>query len=71
MSKTQEELNQLKNEYESLTNKLKELTEEELIIVAGGDNDEPNLIINNGTGYLKAGFSGEDGPRCVFPKIKG
>ena len=30
MAKTQEELNTLKNEYESLTTKLKELSEEEL-----------------------------------------
>lgn len=36
MTKTQEELNTLKQEYESLTNKLKELTEEELIQVVGG-----------------------------------
>lgn len=36
MAKTQEELNQLKNEYESLTNKLKELNEEELKLVTGG-----------------------------------
>ena len=30
MTKTKEELNQLKTEYETVTNKLKELTEEEL-----------------------------------------
>ncbi|MBQ0036895.1 MAG: bacteriocin [Firmicutes bacterium] len=36
MAKTQEELNQLKEEYETLTNKLKELTEDELKQVAGG-----------------------------------
>ena len=36
MPKTKEELNQLKNEYESLTSKLKELTEDELIQVTGG-----------------------------------
>ena len=34
--KTQEELQQLKNEYESLTTKLKELTEDELKEVSGG-----------------------------------
>ena len=34
--KTKEELNQLKQEYESLTSKLKELTEEELMAVTGG-----------------------------------
>ena len=36
MTKTQEELNQLKDEYETLTNKLKELTEDELKQVVGG-----------------------------------
>ena len=36
MAKTQEELNQLKNEYETLNNKLKELTDEELKQVTGG-----------------------------------
>lgn len=34
--KTQEELNELKQEFETLTNKLKELTDEELNEVAGG-----------------------------------
>lgn len=34
--KTQEELNELKQEFETLTNKLKELTDEELKEVAGG-----------------------------------
>lgn len=32
---------------------------------------KPNIIIDNGTGYTKAGFSGEEGPRCVFPAIVG
>lgn len=36
MTKTQEELEQLKLEYESLSNKLKELSDEELKIVTGG-----------------------------------
>ena len=36
MAKTQEELNVLKEEYETLTNKLKELTEDELKNVVGG-----------------------------------
>ena len=34
--KTQEELRELKEEYEALNNKLKELTEEELKLVTGG-----------------------------------
>ena len=31
----------------------------------------PNVIIDNGTGFMKAGFSGEDGPRAVFPSLVG
>ena len=31
----------------------------------------PNIIIDNGSGYCKAGFSGEEGPRAVFPAIVG
>ena len=34
-------------------------------------SDKPNVIIDNGTGYCKAGFSGEEGPRAVFPAIVG
>ena len=52
---------------------IKELKEEELKLVTGGDGedgeDKPNVIIDNGTGYVKAGFSGEEGPRVVFPAI--
>ena len=36
MTKTKEELAQIKNEYETLTNKLKELNEDELNLVTGG-----------------------------------
>jgi len=32
---------------------------------------DPHLIIDNGSGYIKAGFSGEEGPRAVFPGIVG
>ena len=38
MTKTKEELTQLKTEYETLNNKLKELSEDELSIVTGGNN---------------------------------
>lgn len=34
--KTKEELKELKEEYENLTSKLKELSEDELILVTGG-----------------------------------
>ena len=33
--------------------------------------DKPHLIIDNGSGYIKSGFSGEEGPRAVFPGIVG
>ena len=39
MAKTNEELNELKQEYESLATKLQELTEDELKQVAGGYPD--------------------------------
>lgn len=29
------------------------------------------VIIDNGSGVCKAGFSGDDGPRAVFPSIMG
>lgn len=36
------------------------------------DNEgEYNLVIDNGTGMVKAGFSGEDAPRAVFPSLIG
>ena len=32
---------------------------------------QPHVIIDNGTGFTKAGFSGEEGPRAVFPAVVG
>ncbi len=29
------------------------------------------LVVDNGSGLMKAGFSGEDAPRCIFPNIVG
>ena len=56
MAKSQEELNQIKNEYENLTTELKELSEEELSVVAGGLEQEtllralfPVIFANNQT----------------------
>jgi len=34
-------------------------------------SDKPHCIIDNGSGYIKAGFAGEEGPRAVFPGIVG
>ena len=43
--KTKEELNQLKQEYETLNAKLKELTEDELKMVTGGlKENDPDLM---------------------------
>ena len=32
---------------------------------------QTHLVVDNGSGLCKAGFSGEDAPRCVFPCIVG
>ena len=34
-------------------------------------SDKPNVIIDNGTGYCKAGFSGEGYPQVVIPTVVG
>lgn len=31
----------------------------------------PSIVIDNGSGYTKAGFTGDDAPRCKFPCIVG
>ncbi len=33
--------------------------------------DDQILVIDTGTGFVKAGFSGEDAPRSIFPSIVG
>ena len=36
------------------------------------DDEEPQSIVcDNGSGMVKAGFSGDDAPRAVFPSIVG
>lgn len=35
------------------------------------DDDPAALVIDNGSGMCKAGFSGDDAPRAVFPSIVG
>merc|ERR1712038_790128 len=35
------------------------------------DSTEPAVVIDNGSGMVKAGFSGEEQPRAVFPAIVG
>ena len=33
--------------------------------------DKQAVVIDNGCGFIKAGFSGEDAPRAIFPSIIG
>lgn len=37
----------------------------------GLSEEKPALVIDNGSGMVKAGFAGEDAPRAVFPSIVG
>jgi actin-related protein len=36
-----------------------------------GDEDVQALVVDNGSGMVKAGFAGDDAPRAVFPSIVG
>jgi actin len=36
-----------------------------------GDEEQQALVVDNGSGMCKAGFAGDDAPRCVFPSIVG
>ena len=37
-----------------------------------GDGEKSQaLVVNNGSGMVKAGFAGDDAPRAVFPSIVG
>ena len=35
------------------------------------DDECHSVVCDNGSGMVKAGFSGDDAPRCVFPSIVG
>ena len=35
------------------------------------DDDIDAVVIDNGSGTIKAGFAGDDAPRAVFPSIVG
>lgn len=37
----------------------------------GLDDEIASLVVDNGTGMVKAGFGGEDAPRAVFPSLVG
>ncbi|XP_020805744.1 actin-85C-like [Drosophila serrata] len=36
-----------------------------------GDEEVPALVVDNGSGTLKAGFAGDDAPRALFPSMVG
>jgi len=35
------------------------------------EEEQPSLVVDNGSGMVKAGFAGDDAPRSVFPSIVG
>ena len=35
------------------------------------EDSKPHVIIDNGTGYCKAGLSTDEGPRAIFPECVG
>jgi actin-related protein len=35
------------------------------------DEEQAAVVIDNGSGMVKAGFAGDDAPRAVFPSIVG
>ena len=52
MTKTKEELEQLKSECETLNNKLRELTEEELNVVTGGEVANIKILTRGSTSVV-------------------
>lgn len=66
MAKTKEELNQLKVEYETLNNKLKELSENELDYVSGGLAMGPSIYAYTDT--IKSNENDESNPTIVHRK---
>ncbi len=35
------------------------------------EEEQSALVVDNGSGMVKAGFAGDDAPRAVFPSIVG
>ena len=33
--------------------------------------DKPAIVIDNGTGMMKAGFAGDEAPKVYFPSLVG
>jgi actin len=47
--------------------------ESALFLMTSNRKEELNapIVIDNGSGVVKAGFSGDDAPKCVFPSLAG
>ena len=58
MTKTKEELSELKNEYETLTSKLEELSDEELINVSGGGTSFNELAYKAALNSIEKALNG-------------
>ena len=39
--------------------------------MSANDNEVCAVVLDNGSGMMKAGFSGDDAPRAVFPSVVG
>lgn len=35
------------------------------------EEDAAVVVVDNGSGSIKAGFAGDDAPQCVFPSVIG
>ena len=42
-----------------------------ILFMSDDGGDVQAIVIDNGSGYIKAGFSGDDAPKAVFPSIVG
>ena len=40
-------------------------------VTMAADSEPQAAVIHNGSGFIQAGFAGEDAPRAVFPSIIG
>ena len=49
------------------------IPEEIAIVIISFHNSAPDeaIIIDNGTGMIRAGYSGEDAPRIIYPSVVG
>ena len=39
--------------------------------MADEEEEKPHIVIDNGSYYIKAGFSGDEGPKTIFRNIIG